>query len=472
MRRRFAFFMLACTLVAFALPVLAETAEKPPLIYFYENYCEMCHPENEFMEEFGGLTSMRLSDYAYTYYNVKNRSAREYYDQVMDEYGVPQDERYLPTVVVDGKVYAGTSKIRQDMPGTFTENGGTDSLIYYLYSPACESCAKAEELLDALPETVEVTLGEYSFESRVVVERINLYERTGAAQALFDRYGVPDSRRITPAIFLRETYYSGAESISRMLDYALGRGEAVGTPLMEKGGAAALSGLTLAGSAMAGLVAGFNPCALSMLLFFLSILLSGSRSPGRYAVAYLVSKFVTYILIGTVFMTALSAWNPTWLPLVAKIMLTVIGGVLCVLNLMDAIAARREKYGEIRNQLPRGVRGFLHGRIKRGLEGRVLLPSVVLLGVIVAASEFMCSGQIYLATLTAGLEAGLAYGQNLLMLAVFCLLFILPSAVLAAVILRGRSVRRMSDGLMRGMPAIKLATSVVMLAIIIAAWLL
>ena len=83
---------------------------------------------------------------------------------------------------------------------------------------------------------------------------------------------------------------------------------------------------------------------------------------------YLISKFCMYLLIGTVLLTAFSAWNPTWLPMVAKILLTAIGGVLVVLNLMDARAAHREKYGEIKNQLPRGMRKVLHGRIKRRLK--------------------------------------------------------------------------------------------------------
>ncbi len=74
-----------------------------------------------------------------------------------------------------------------------------------------------------------------------------------------------------------------------------------------------------------------------------------------------------------------------------EILLTAIGGVLVVLNLMDARAAHREKYGEIKNQLPRGMRKFLHGRIKKALEkpGKGLIPSTIPSGLIVASSRFV-----------------------------------------------------------------------------------
>ena len=261
-----------------------------------------------------------------------------------------------------------------------------------------------------------------------------------------------------------------------MLYYMLENAQAVGTPLIETGDAPAadVSGLTWAGTFTAGLVAGFNPCALSMLLFFLTLLLPLKKNTGLYASIYLASKFAMYLLIGTVLLTAFSAWNPTWLPLAAKLLLTVIGAVLVVMNLMDAWSAHREKYGQIKNQLPRGIRHFLHERIKRALEhpGRALVPSIILLGLIVASSEFLCSGQLYLATLTAGLELGIEYLRQFMLLVVFCLAFLLPSVALTVLVIKGRDMFGLSDAMLRRMPVIKLATAIVMAAIIVIAWVL
>lgn len=454
----------------------AAAAQKPLLLYFYENYCDACKPEEEFAESFSGLTGRNISEYRCRYYNVRRESDRAAYEQALIDYNVPEDEQYLPMAIVDGVVYAGNSRITSAMPAAFTQNESTDSVIYYLYSPSCESCAQAKEVLDALPKSTTVTRGTYEFESNIQIIRINIYEQPGAAKALFERYDVPEDKQTTPIVFLRDKYLSGADSISRILSFYIGNAEAVGTALLDTGAdsGTGTDALTWAGTFTAGLVAGFNPCALSMLLFFLTLLLPLGDRAGRYAAIYLGSKFVMYMLIGTVLLTAFSAWNPTWLPLTAKILLTAIGTVLVVMNLMDARAAHREKYGEIKNQLPRGIRHFLHERIRRALEhpGHGLIPSIIILGLIVASSEFLCSGQLYLATLTAGLELGVEYMRQLLMLVLFCIAFLLPSIVLTVLVIRGRDMFGLSDAVLRRMPLIKLATAIVMAAIIVIAWIL
>lgn len=485
MKRTLAILMAIWALMlAMCAPAGAEAADteadtRPLVIYFFENYCDSCHPETEFMESFDDLTGRSISDYRYRYYNVRKAADRELYEQALEEYAVPEDERFLPMAIVDGVVYPGNSSIQSALPADFIENESTDSVMYYLYSPSCEGCAAAKATLDTLPESLTVKRGMYEFESKVELISINIYENLDVAKALFERYAVPEDKQTTPIIFLRDTYLNGADRINRMLNYMLENAQAVGTPLIDQGaagtkGAADVSGLTWAGTFTAGLVAGFNPCALSMLLFFLTLLLPLERKAGLYASIYLASKFVMYLLIGTVLLTAFSAWNPVWLPLAAKLLLTVIGAVLIVLNLMDAWSAHREKYGQIKNQLPRGIRHFLHERIKRALAhpSRALVPSVILLGLIVASSEFLCSGQLYLATLTAGLELGIAYARQFLLLCVFCLAFLLPSIALTVLVIKGRDMFGLSDAMLRRMPAIKLATAIVMAAIIVVAWVL
>lgn len=469
--------LLLCLIYA---PVRAEGGAahaadaRPELLYFFENYCDACHPESDFMESFADLTGRPISDYSYRYYNVRMAAGRRAYEEALRTYNVPAAEQYLPMAIVDGRVYAGSSRISSALPADFTANESSDSVIYYLYSPSCAGCAEVEPLLDGLPASVTVRRGDYEFTSQIKLLRVDIYEHPDIAAALFKRYMVPEKAQTTPIVFLRDKYYGGADSINRMLMYAIENAQAVGTPLLEESAAPDVSGLTWAGTITAGFVAGFNPCALSMLLFFLTLLLPLRKNTGLYAAIFLASKFIAYMLIGTVLLTAFSAWNPTWLPMAAKLLLTAIGAVLAALNLADAWAAHRERYGSIKNQLPRGVRRFLHGRIRRALDSpsRKLIPSVIALGLIVAASEFLCSGQLYLATLTAGLEMNLAYLRQFMMLIAFCLAFLAPSVALTALVVKGRDMFGLSDAMLRHMPAIKLATALVMIAIIIAAWII
>ena len=474
--KRVSLFLALCVIIllcpCFGRADEAEP-ERPTLLYFYENYCDACHPEVEFIDEFYALTGRRVDEYAYRAYNIRFAENRSLFDETAQAYGIAPEERFVPMAVVDGKVYVGNSKLESALPLDFIENQSTDSLVYYLYSPACESCAAAERAIDALPERVTVKRGQVTFESAVVIERVNIYENPSKAQALFSRYRVPEDRQTTPIVFLRDDYVGGAEQIEKRLSYMLNAGLAVGTPLISDTATDAGANLSLPGTALAGLVAGFNPCALSMLLLFLSILLASGERVVRYAVVYLAAKFVTYVAIGTAFLSLLSAWNPTWLPLAAKLLLTAVGGVLIALNIADAWAASRERYGSIRNQLPGRLRGFLNRHIKESLGGKgAALPlSVAVLGVVVAASEFLCSGQLYLASIIAGISAGTAYAREMALLLVFCAAFLLPSMMITAAVVKGRNIFGVSNTILRRMPLIKLITAAAMLLIIIAAWI-
>jgi len=469
------FLLVLALLLSIGATALAQESEtKPDLLYFYENRCDACNPAEDFKEKFYELTGRFIEEYNYQHYNIISSDNRALFEKIAAEYGYDKANHFLPFVVIDGKAYMGNTKVETALPRAFIENTSTDSLVYYLYSPACESCAKVKALIETLPQTLTVTRGKVEFESALTVQAINIFEDFSTAQALFEHYQVPEEKQTTPIIFLRDEYVQGADSIERRLPLMLSKGNAVGTQLIAPAGAEGSQALSIASTAVAGLVAGFNPCALSMLLLFLSILISSGQKLGRYAAVYLITKFVTYLAIGTVFLSLLSAWNPTWLPLASKLLLTLVGGVLAVMNLMDAWAAHREKYGQIRNQLPRRLRQFLNDRIKATLENKkgALIFSVALLGVIVAASEFLCSGQLYLASITAGISSGAVYARQILLLLIFCAAFLLPAIVLTILVVRSQSMFGAADAILKRMPLIKLATAIVMVLIILAAWFL
>lgn len=147
-------------------------APRPELLYFFENYCEACHPEVEFIEEFHQLTGRRVDEYAYSWYNVHYEEGHRLFDETAEAHGIAPEDRFLPMVVVDGRVYVGNSKLESALPMDFLENESTDSVLYYLYSPACASCAEAEGVINALPETVTAQRGKLEIDSKIIVNRI------------------------------------------------------------------------------------------------------------------------------------------------------------------------------------------------------------------------------------------------------------------------------------------------------------
>jgi hypothetical protein len=344
------------------------------------------------------------------------------------------------------------------------------SKVYYLYITACESCHEASGLIDALPETIEVTTNGEKFTSPLEVVRINLTADTAGALKLFDAFHVPEEDRTAPMVLAGSAYYAGVDAIRRFISEGLPAGAALFTQAVS--GEGVPPALEWGPALAAGFVGGLNPCALSMLLLFLTVLGSLKANVARYAAVFLGTKFVTYLVIGTLLLGAFQAWNPLWLQLVAKIVLTGLSIFLIVLNLRDAWMARGERYGEIKNQLPAPLRRGLQARIRSALEKPFapLLVVVVALGVLVAAGEFLCAGQVYLATLLAAIQTGRNLNTLWPMLIGYCLAFLAPSVAVSFAVARGQALFTVSEFVRRRMPLIKLVTALFFAATLVYVW--
>lgn len=443
---------------------LAEPAHE--VVYFYESYCESCSPEEDFAADFRALTGLSLDKCAFAAHNVVTQSGRHALDDAVKQYAL--EEPSLPMAIVDGTVYAGSRALSDELPRTaLSWIDTTDSVVLYLYVPACESCARAAAVLDSLPESVEVRRGGVQFTSQVRVEKIDASAQTALANALFEAYEVPDGRRATPCAFLSDRCLSGIDEIERDLPVLVTIGRAAGGVLdvQPAGTPGAVNGLT---TLAAGWVAGLNPCALSMLLLFLSAMLKAGRRGGLLCACFLAAKFACYLLIGFLFLGLLQRCNPTWLRPLARGLLTALGAVLIALNLWDAWQIRRQRFGRVRNQLPTALRGGLHRAIRALTSGRVLIPAVVALGVVVALGEFLCAGQLYLIQLLSALQAG--QRAQAMQLVLYCLAFITPSALICVLVLKGGSQARVSAFFADHMAAVKLLTALMMLAMTVVAW--
>lgn len=138
---------------------------------------------------------------------------------------------------------------------------------------------------------------------------------------------MPDAERIAAIVFVGSRYLAGAEAIRSSLESVVKTGRGIGThTAIEKSEEQPLSAWSVGGTLAAGAIAGLNPCALSMLLLFLSVLLQGNRHAGRYVMAFLLLKYVCHLLIGTALLGLLQRLNPAWLLPAARWTLTLGGG--------------------------------------------------------------------------------------------------------------------------------------------------
>ncbi len=463
--RTTAFTLLLCCLICCASA--EHTVE-----YYYRNYCESCTPEEEFAEVFEGLTGTNLADCSFRAYNVVKSEGQEALKKRAGELGIENPS--LPMAIVDGTVYQGDTDMQSRLPKDALSWGGTtDSVLVYFYTPACESCGRARAVLDSLPSSVSVKRGMETVQSDVIIQAVDASRQPDLADGFFSAYEVPDDERVTPIVFLGDRYLSGAEKIERDLVSMVNLGWAAGgTKAVEKLKKTDGTGtvLSVTASIGAGLVAGLNPCAASMLLMFLALALQSGKHAGAMTLVFLVSKLLCYLLIGTLLLEALQAFNPTWMLPVARWVMTVLGVLLIALNLWDAWQIRTGHWDKIRNQLPGGMRKGLGGIVRRVMEKkRLWIAGVFLLGFLVAGGEFLCAGQLYLIRLLAAVRE--SRPQQIAGLIAYCLAFIAPAAVASALMLKGMASEKVSGFVARHMQAARTAAAVMTLAMIVLSWL-
>lgn len=458
-----------CLLIVFmALLMLQRSlAERETVHYFYLNACASCDPQEAFANEFFRLTGKKASDYEISYHNVFTDAGSAAYEQAVRD--ARQEERTLPMLLLGDTVYAGDTAVSQGLEAHFGfSQRDNRSIVYFLTATVCESCLKARTVIESLPLVVPIWLGDEPIPSTLEIIEINISSEPDKVRALFERYNVPDEKRFAPTVFMGETYLSGEAQIGQGLLPALKNGAALGTPALTMGEAEKPS-VTLLGAVAAGFAAGFNPCALSMLLTFLGMLLSLRKNPLLPGLLYLGGKFVVYMGIGLLFSQLWMQHAPSWLPLASRILLTLVGGLLIAMNLLDAAKARAGQYGRIRNQLPSALRLKLRGFITRfiaGKSGWLIGISAALIGAVVAGGEFFCAGQIYVAVLIA--DAGKQGAAS--SLTAYCLAFLAPSMGLLLVAALTRKPLASSDWILSRLPAIKICSAVVMAVIMVYTW--
>ncbi|OGV62008.1 MAG: hypothetical protein A2498_01605 [Lentisphaerae bacterium RIFOXYC12_FULL_60_16] len=181
----------------------------------------------------------------------------------------------------------------------------------------------------------------------------------------------------------------------------------------------------------AGLADGINPCAISMLVFLMSILsVAKVRGAGLVAMggAYCVAAFLTYTAIGfgVLRVLHLSRGFPLVQAGIESITIVILG-VLAYLSFRDAYKFwRHEIVSEVVLQLPEGVKRRIRALIMARLNLRHLAVSGFLLGAGVTALESICTGQLYVPVLVLLIKSGLAGLREWLYLLGYNAAFVLP----------------------------------------------
>jgi cytochrome c biogenesis protein CcdA len=229
----------------------------------------------------------------------------------------------------------------------------------------------------------------------------------------------------------------------------------------------------------AGLVDGINPCAFTVIVFFVSFLTVAGykrKETALIGAVYIFAVFATYLAIGLGCFKALYSLKAFYL--VSKLIYSVVGALTLYLGglaLKDYFLFKKTgKTEEMALQLPRFIKNRIHSIVgeyyRKDKKERVnrldkLLVSAIIVGFLVSLLEAVCTGQMYVPTIVFVLKEASLRARALSLLFLYNLMFILPLVFVLIFSLAGASSKEYEAFARRHMGMIKIAMAAVFLAL-------
>lgn len=464
------------------------------VVYFYNNPCASCNEEEKFISLFNSLVGTDKEDVKinFTMCNIFKTGGAQYLKEYFERYNVPREKQITPILFVNDQFLAGDAAIKSGLRDVFLQEKNkiisnsdeAETVILYFYVPACRECEEVDEFLGTLEKRYLMELEDSTKYTYVNIKKFNVGEPKNLEliKKYFEVYKVPEDDQSVPIIFIGDTYLSGLKSIKKELLKKIQMGQGITTPDLSKGeyhGSGSvinLNGYNIFGVLMAGLANGFNPCSLSMLLFFLSLVVAKGTNILKMGFAFCFGKFLSYLFLGTLLFNVFLKFQVPWFSTIVKAIVLVCVFVIVLMNIQDYFAAKHERYDRIRLQLPAWLRKYNHKCIKNLSSiqsARWLFVLSFILGMAISIGEFLCTGQIYLATIIYFLKSSPIFNlQALLYFILYDLAFIIPLLLVTYVIYKGKEIFDISDAIRRRMPFIKLMNAILFLAfgIVVLIW--
>ncbi len=165
-----------------------------------------------------------------------------------------------------------------------------------------------------------------------------------------------------------------------------------------------------------GLLDSLNPCAISLLLIYISLMYTMQKNHKTiigFGVFYIASIYVTYFLIGIGLLQTFQILGmPNMILRLGAITVIIFG----LLNIKEYFWPNS----------PLKIRMPMKVRMKANeWAHKVTIPSAIVLGILVGITEFPCSGAVYIAILSY-LQAQETITSGILYLAIYNLMFVAP----------------------------------------------
>ena len=350
-----------------------------------------------------------------------------------------QEDNELPVVIIGNKILGGEAKIRSDLEGlvkSYAEKGGipwpsfqvtkserwipqapteeeknSRKIMYgaFFYLQGCLDCeGKKAQLEEWVSKVPELRIGTFDLTKE---------ENKTLNEALLQIYHVPESKRAgIVKLYIGEDYLMGDdygyENFQKLVSKYRGK---IAPPPWEKVTQEALKygeqriverfkQFSLSAVLVAGFIDGINPCAFATIIFLVSYLTfigKKTREILFYGIIFTLGVFIAYLLAGMGLMAGLRQLSG--FPLITRgiyLVIAVFAFVLGIISLYDYVLFRRGKMAEWKLQLPTAFKKRVHKIIRGGTQSqRAGYLGTFALGFVIAGTEVICTGQVYLPTI-------------------------------------------------------------------------
>jgi cytochrome c biogenesis protein CcdA len=416
-----------------------------------------------------------------------------------------QEGNDLPVVIIGNKILGGEAKIRKDLEGlvkSYAEKGGTpwpslqvtkterwiphapteeekrsQKIVHgaFFYTHGCLHC-----------EGVKAKLGEWVTkfpDLRIGTFDMTTEENKRIGEALFEIYKVPDPKRgEIVKLYIGDDYLSGddfrQEDFEKLVSKYQGKGapppwEKVTQDALKTGEQKIVERFkkfSLWGVLIAGLIDGLNPCAFATIVFlvsYLSFLGKQSREILTYGIIFTFGVFIAYIIAGMGLMAGFRQLSG--FPMITKGIYLVIGTfaiVLGIISFYDYLQFRGGHLEKMKLQLPMFLKKKIHGIIRvqtRSTKAGFL--GTFALGFVIAATEVVCTGQVYLPTIGYIMSIPELRVHAFLNLILYNIMFIIPLVGVFVAAFFGVTSERMALATKKRTGTVKLLTAILFIGL-------
>ncbi len=214
----------------------------------------------------------------------------------------------------------------------------------------------------------------------------------------------------------------------------------------------------------AGLLDGINPCAFTTIIFLISYLslVGASRKRMLYTGgAFTAAVFITYFAIGLAFFNAAKLLlEDQNMVKIVNILLLLLVAALAILSLIDFSKCRKGKTADMTLQLPAFLKKGIHEKIRNFAKHKTaMVGASFILGIVIAAMELTCTGQVYIPIVTMIAEPQHRV-QAILYLFMYNIAFIIPLAAVFLLVAFGLTSEKLAGTFKRHIAGVKLSFAI------------